>query len=194
MAVEEDGLRADARANRDRILAVAREALTADPETPLSAIGKAAGVGQGTLYRHFPTREALALAIYRKEISALAALASTLLQGHPPLEAFRLWCAQLADSSAMKRGVAKLLQGATSEDDQREAYQQMVSAVGSLIAACEAAGAIDHGANADDVLMLLGVLWQIPSHPGRDAQAARIIALIFRGLGAKDALGGLTGP
>ncbi len=168
--------------------------LTADPETPLSAIGKAAGVGQGTLYRHFPTREALALAMYRKEISAVAALASTLLQEHTPLEAFRLWCAQLADSSAMKRGVAKLLQGATSEDDQREAYQQMVSAVGSLIAACEAADAIDRDANADDVLMLLGVLWQIPSHPGRDAQAARIIELIFKGLGAKDEPGGPAGP
>lgn len=185
MAVEEDGLRADARANRDRILEVAREALTVDPETPLSAIGKAAGVGQGTLYRHFPTREALALAVYRKEISAVAALASTLLQEHPPLEAFRLWCAQLAHSSAMKRGVARLLQGATSEDDKRETYRQMVSALRSLIAACQAAGAIDRGANADDVLMLLGVLWQIPSHPERDAQAARIIALIFRGLGAK---------
>ncbi|MBW8908090.1 MAG: TetR/AcrR family transcriptional regulator [Mesorhizobium sp.] len=193
MAVEEDGLRADARANRDRILEVARKALTADPETPLSAIGKAAGVGQGTLYRHFPTREALALAIYRKEINALAALASTLLQEHPPLEAFRLWCAQLAVSSAMKRGVAKLLQGATSEDDQREAYQQMVLAVRSLLAACETAGAIDRDADADDVLMLLGVLWQIPSYPGRDAQAARIIALIFRGLGAKDELGSLAG-
>jgi AcrR family transcriptional regulator len=194
MAVEEDGLRADARANRDRILEVARKALTADPETPLSAIGKAAGVGQGTLYRHFPTREALALAVYRKEISAVAALASTLLQEHPPLEAFRLWCAQVADSSAMKRGVARLLQGATSEDDKRETYQQMVLAVRSLIAACETAGAIDRGANADDVLMLLGVLWQIPSHPGRDAQATRIIALIFRGLGAKDEPGHLAGP
>ncbi|MBL6852609.1 MAG: TetR/AcrR family transcriptional regulator [Alphaproteobacteria bacterium] len=194
MAVEEDGLRADARANRDRILEVARKALTADPETALSAIGKAAGVGQGTLYRHFPTREALALAIYREEINALAALASTLLQKHPPLEALRLWCAQLADSSALKRGVAKLLQGATSEDDQREAYQQMVSAVRSLIAACEAAGAIDRGANADDVLMLLGILWQIPSHRGRDARAARIMALIFRGLGAKDEPGSLAGP
>jgi len=190
MAVEEEGLRADARANRDRILEVARRALTADPETPLSAIGKAAGVGQGTLYRHFPTREALALAIYRTEISAVAALATTLLQKHPPLEAFGLWCAQLAASSALKRGVARLLQGATSEDDQREAYQQMVSAVRSLMAACEAAGAIDRGADADDVLMLLGVLWQIPSHPGRDAQAARIVALIFRGLGAKDGLAG----
>ncbi|MBB3424125.1 AcrR family transcriptional regulator [Rhizobium sp. BK312] len=185
MAIEEDGLRADARANRDRILEVARKALTADPETPLSAISKAAGVGQGTLYRHFPTREALALAIYRKEINALAALASTLLQEHPPLEAFRLWCAQVADSSAMKRGVARLLQAATSEDDKRETYQQMLLAVRSLIAACETAGAIDRGANADDVLMLLGVLWQIPSHPDSDAQAARIIALIFRGLGAK---------
>ncbi|MXN54079.1 TetR family transcriptional regulator [Shinella sp. AETb1-6] len=194
MAAGEDGLRADARANRDRILEVAREALTADPETPLSAIGKAAGVGQGTLYRHFPTREALALAIYRREISALAALPSTLLQEHPPLEAFRLWCAQLAVSSAMKRGVAKLLQGATSEDDERETYRQIVLAVRSLLAASEAAGAIDRGANADDVLMLLGVLWQIPSHPGRDAQAARIIALIFRGLGAKDELDGLAGP
>ncbi len=194
MALEEDGLRADARANRDRIIEVARKALTADPETPLSAIGKAAGVGQGTLYRHFPTREALVLAIYRKEISALATLASTLLQEHPPLEAFRLWCAQLAVSSAMKRGVAKLLQGATSEADERDAYQQMVSAVRSLIAACETAGAIDGGANADDVLMLLGVLWQIPSHSGRDAQAAKIIALIFRGLGAKDDLGSLAGP
>ncbi|MBQ1543700.1 MAG: TetR/AcrR family transcriptional regulator [Caulobacteraceae bacterium] len=194
MALEEDGLRADARANRDRIIEVARKALTADPETPLSAIGKAAGVGQGTLYRHFPTREALVLAIYRKEISALATLASTLLQEHPPLEAFRLWCAQLAVSSAMKRGVAKLLQGATSEADERDAYQQMVLAVRSLIAACETAGAIDGGANADDVLMLLGVLWQIPSHSGRDAQAAKIIALIFRGLGAKDDLGSLAGP
>lgn len=186
MAAAEDGLRADARANRDRILEVAREALTADPETPLSAIGKAAGVGQGTLYRHFPTREVLALAVYRKEIIALAALASTLLKGHPPLEAFRLWCAQVADSSAMKRGVAGLLQGATSEDDEGETYQQMLSAVRSLIAACQASGEIDRDANADDVLMLLGVLWQLPSHPGRDAQSARIIALIFRGLGAKD--------
>jgi AcrR family transcriptional regulator len=194
MAVEEDGLRADARANRDRILEVARAALIADPETPLSAISKAAGVGQGTLYRHFPTREALALAIYRKEISAVAALASTLLKEHPPLEAFRLWCAQLADSSAMKRGVAGLLQGSTSEDDKRETYQQMVLAVRSLIAACQASGAIDRDANADDVLMLLGVLWQIPSHPGRDAQSARIIALIFRGLGAKDEPGGVARP
>lgn len=194
MAVEEDGLRADARANRDRILEVARAALIADPETPLSAISKAAGVGQGTLYRHFPTREALALAIYRKEISAVAALASTLLKEHLPLEAFRLWCAQLADSSAMKRGVAGLLQGSTSEDDKRETYQQMVLAVRSLIAACQASGAIHRDANADDVLILLGVLWQIPSHPGRDAQSARIIALIFSGLGAKDEPGGVARP
>ncbi|TIX24164.1 TetR/AcrR family transcriptional regulator [Mesorhizobium sp.] len=186
MAVEEDGLRADARANRDRIIEVARAALTADPETPLSAISKAAGVGQGTLYRHFPTREALALAVYRKEIGAVAALASTLLKAHPPLEAFRLWCAQLADSSAMKHGVARLLQGATSEDDARETYRQMVVALRSLMAACQATDAIDRDANADDVLMLLGVLWQIPSHPGRDAQSARIIELIFRGVGAKD--------
>ena len=71
----DDKLRADARSNRDRILAVARDALAADPQTSLHAIAKAVGVGQGTLYRHFPTREALVLGVYRDGIEALVKLA-----------------------------------------------------------------------------------------------------------------------
>ncbi|WP_374680141.1 TetR/AcrR family transcriptional regulator, partial [Hydrocarboniphaga effusa] len=70
----DDNLRADAKANRDRILDVARDALSADPQASLNSIAKAAGVGAGTLYRHFPNRESLVLNVYRKEIDALVAL------------------------------------------------------------------------------------------------------------------------
>ena len=74
-------MRPDAQANRDRILAVAREALTIDPAVSLNAIAKMAAVGAGTLYRHFPCREALILGVYRREIDALVALVPTLSAG-----------------------------------------------------------------------------------------------------------------
>jgi AcrR family transcriptional regulator len=65
--VVDENLRADARANRDRILDVARDALATDPAASLNSIAKAAGVGAGTLYRHFPSCEFLVLGVYRKE-------------------------------------------------------------------------------------------------------------------------------
>jgi AcrR family transcriptional regulator len=88
--VDDENLRADARANRDRILDVARDALATDPAASLNSIAKAAGVGAGTLYRHFPSRESLVLGVYRKEIDTLVALAPVLLARHPPLQAFRI--------------------------------------------------------------------------------------------------------
>src|SRR3984885_13053384 len=102
--VDDGNLRADARANRDRILDVARDAFAADPAASLNSIAKAAGVGAGTLYRHFPSREALVLGIYRKEIDALVALAPMLLTEHAPLQAFRMWCDRLAELGRMKHG------------------------------------------------------------------------------------------
>src|ERR1700753_3364158 len=100
----DDNLRADARANRDRILDVARDALATDPAASLNSIAKAAGVGAGTLYRHFPSREALVLGVYRKEIDALVAMVPVLLAEHPPLQAFRMWCDRLAKFGRMKHG------------------------------------------------------------------------------------------
>src|SRR5690349_1926125 len=91
-----EDLRADARANRDRILDAARDSLATDPAASLNSIAKAAGVGAGTLYRHFPDRESLVLAMYRKEIETLVALAPALLRKHAPLKAFRIWCDRLA--------------------------------------------------------------------------------------------------
>ncbi len=186
MTHQEEKLRADARANRNRILHVAREALAADPEASLSSIAKTAGVGQGTLYRHFRSREALVLGVYRNEIDALVALAPTLLTEHPPLQAFRIWCDRLAKFGKMKHGVADLLHAAISDQDFHETYWPMLDAVRKLMNACESSGEIRPGADAEDFLMLVGLLWQIPPTPAGEVRVKRLLALVFRGLGAED--------
>jgi AcrR family transcriptional regulator len=186
MADQDDKLRADAQANRDRILDVARDALAADPLASLNSIAKAAGVGAGTLYRHFPTREALVLGVYRKEIDALVALAPMLLTKQTPLRAFRIWCDRLAKFGRMKHGVADLLHATRSDRRFEETYWPMLDAVRRLMNACEASGEIRAGADAEDFLMLLGFLWQIPPTPAGKARVKRLLALVFRGLGAED--------
>jgi AcrR family transcriptional regulator len=186
MMADDDKLRSDARENRGRILDVAREALAADPVASLNSIAKAAGVGAGTLYRHFPSREALVLGVYRKEIDSLVALAPTLLTKHTPLQAFRLWCDRLAEFGRLKHGVADIIDAAKSDQDLQETYWPMLDAVRKLMDACEGSGEIHPGANAEDFLMLLGFLWRIPPTPAGEARVKRILALAFRGLGAND--------
>jgi AcrR family transcriptional regulator len=188
MGDEDEKLRADARANRDRILEVAREALAADPAASLNSIAKSARVGAGTLYRHFPSREALVVGVYRTEIDVLVALAPKLLAKHSPLQAFRLWCDRLAQLGRVKHGVADMLHAAISDQDFQETYRPMLDAVRKLMNACEVSGEIRPGANAEDFLMLLGFLWQIPPTPAGEARVKRLVALAFRGLGAEDAL------
>lgn len=184
--VYDKNLRADARANRDRILDVARDALTTDPEASLNSIAKTAGVGAGTLYRHFPSRESLVLGVYRKEVDTLVALAPVLLTQHPPLQAFHIWCDQLAKFGRMKYGVADIIHAATSDQDLQETYWPMLGAVRQLMGACEDSGDIHPGADAEDFLMLLGLLWRIPPTSAGEARVKRLLALAFRGLGAVD--------
>ena len=183
---EEGRLRADARANRDLILEVARAALAADPQIPLSSIARTAGVGQGTLYRHFPSREALVIGVYRKEIDALVGLAPRLLAEHRPLQAFRLWCDRLAQFGRVKHGVADMLHAVISDQDFQETYGPMVGAVRQLMDACKGSGEIRPAANPEDFLLLMQFLWQTPPGPDGEAQAKRLLALVFRGLGAED--------
>lgn len=182
-------LRADAQANRDRILDVARDALAADPAASLNSIAKAAGVGPGTLYRHFPSRDALALGVYRREVDALLALAPKLLAKHPPLEAFRLWCERLGQSSRKKHAIADLLHAAMSDEDFQQAYWPMVDTVRGLLSACEGSGDIRPGTDAEDFLVLLGSVMQVPPTPEGEARAKRLLALVFRGLGAEGSSG-----
>jgi AcrR family transcriptional regulator len=178
----ESGLRADAQANRERILAAAREAFAASQDASLNSIAKAAGVGAGTLYRHFPGREALILALYRSEIEALVDLAPALVDAHPPLDAFRLWCARLADYGRIKYGLAEVIHATLTDRDRQETYWPMVGAVGRLLKACEASGDFRLGANPEDILLLLGFLWRIkPGHEGA-AQAERLLSVVIDGL------------
>ncbi len=179
-------LRADARGNRERILEVARLALAADPGATLNSIARSAGVGQGTLYRHFPTREALVLSVYRKEIDELVGLAPVLLTQHRPLTAFRLWCDELARLGRVKQGIADVLHAVILEQDFEQAYLPILGAVTLMMEACEAAGQIETGTKPADFLMLLQFLWQTPPASDSVAQVERLFGLLFRGLGAKN--------
>ena len=182
MPDDEEKLRSDARANRDRILDAARDALAADPDTSLNAIAKAASVGAGTLYRHFPSREALLVGVYRKEIEALLLLAPRLLETQRPIEAFRLWCERFAEFGGVKHGVADSLHAAISDQDLQETYWRLVDAVRRLMSACVESGAMHPDAAPEDVLVLLSSVLRIAPDAGGREQVSRMLALILRSL------------
>ena len=174
--------RADARQNRERILEVARDALAAAPDASLNSIAKAADVGPGTLYRHFPNREALVLGVYRQEIQRLVDLAPALLKKHPPLAALRLWFDRLAHYGRMKHGLADVLHAAMTDSIRGETYGPMVDAIDRLLKAGEADGSVRAGVDAEDLLLLVGFLWRI--EPGRagEARAERLLDQVMDSL------------
>jgi AcrR family transcriptional regulator len=177
-------LRADAQQNRQRILEAAREAFAASGEASLNSIAKKAGVGPGTLYRHFPSREALVLAVYRYDVQKLADSAAELLAAHPPLKALRLWFDRLAYYGMIKHGLADVLHSATSDGLTGETYGPVIGAITSLLTACTQDGSVRPGLDPDDVLLLLGFLWRIDPGPDAEARRTRLLDLIIDGLQA----------
>src|SRR5689334_3592723 len=108
-------LRSDARRNRERILEAAVRAFSeSGPDVAIDAIAKAAGVGSATLYRHFPTREALIEAAYRNELARVCDSAAALLADHAPDRALRLWMDDFIDYLAAKQGMADALRAAAA--------------------------------------------------------------------------------
>ena len=182
VADEKPGRRADALANRARILAIARAALAADPTTSLNSVAKRARVGPGTLYRHFPSREALLVAVYRQEIDELVALAPALLQSHAPLPALRHWCERFGAFGDVKHGVADTLQAALSEQQARDTYDALLGAMRELLQACVEAGALRAGTRPEDVLALLSTLLRVAPTPDGKEQRGRLMKLILAGL------------
>jgi AcrR family transcriptional regulator len=176
--------RADARQNRERILQVAHEALTASGDASMNSIAKLAGVGAGTLYRHFPTREALVLAVYQYDVQQLVDAAPALLAEHPPLEALRRWFDRLAHYGQAKQAVADVLHSATSDNLVGETYGPVIGAITQLLRACEEAGAIRPGIDPDDVLLLMGFLWRLDPGDDREARASRLLDIVIDGLRA----------
>lgn len=151
-------LRADARRNRDRLLVAARTALaTEGSAASLDGIARDAGVGIGTLYRHFPTRDALVEAVYGAELDSLTASAAALLEELPPEVALREWIARYAQFTATKRGMldtlrAGLAEGRSPTSSPRE---RITAAVAPILAAGAAAGTLRSDVEPDDVTMLL---------------------------------------
>jgi AcrR family transcriptional regulator len=179
-------LRADARHNRDRILEVALEAFTASGTASLNSIAKAAGVGIGTLYRHFPTREALVLEVYGHEVQQLVASAPVLLKTRPPIDALREWMDRLAHYGMTKAGLADALSTAATSHDglAAETYGPVIGALSMLLRANEQAGTIRAGLDPDDVLLVLGFLWRIDPNSDWRARAGRLLDLLMDGLRA----------
>ena len=172
--------RSDAVSNRERIMTVARAAFGASAATSLTAIAKQAGVGIGTLYRHFPNRESLIVALYRHHIQEVIDLAPRLAATKPAVAALREWLAEVARYGQLKYGAAEVIHAATSD---AEYYQPFVDAIGHLLAAGAAEGTLKAGVDPEDVLLLLGVLWRVdPSTPGADQRIERILELIVDGL------------
>src|SRR5438067_13406649 len=112
-------MRADARRNYERIVATAKAAfLEHGPDAPLDDIARRAEVGAGTLYRHFPSREALMEAVYRTDIETLSALAYELLDHHPPEQALRAWMRAQVAYAREKRGLATALKSAMDKESE----------------------------------------------------------------------------
>jgi AcrR family transcriptional regulator len=171
--------RSDAQQNRARILAVAREALTEDGDVSLNAIAKLAGVGPGTLYRHFPNRESLVLEVFRSEMQKLVDWAPELLRTETPLEALRRWFERLAGYITIKRGLGDALTAATHDAVSSETYGPVISAIKVMLQAGEQDGTIRSGLDPDDLLLMMGCVWRVPPGPAGEKQAGRLLDLVL---------------
>ena len=174
--------RADAVLNRGRILDVAYAAFADDPRVSLNAIAKLADVGAGTLYRHFPTREDLILAVYRQELQSLLDSVHDLLVEYPPLEALRVWFLRLADFARVKHGLGDALQTAAARAVVNETEAPVIEAIRVLLQAGEKAGDVRPGLEPADVLLLMGFLWSVEPGDAGEQQARRLLDLAISGL------------
>ncbi|MEW2544903.1 TetR/AcrR family transcriptional regulator [Streptomyces sp. NPDC047002] len=173
--------RSDALKNRQVILEVAHDALAESPDASLNSIAKRAGVGPGTLYRHFPTREALMLEVYRHDVERLVASVPGVLAAHAPLDALRRWFTTLADYVRIKHGLGEALHSAAAQEVVSASWPPVAAAVGELLDACVRSGEVRAGIDPVDVVMLLSCLWRTPGTPEGAAQAERLLELAIRG-------------
>jgi AcrR family transcriptional regulator len=178
-------LRADAQRNRDRLLDAAVSAFSqAGTEVTLEAIAKDAGVGIGTLYRHFPTREALVEAAYRNELARLCDAAADLLRDLPPDEAMRTWMDRFVDYMTTKRGMADALRAviASGGNPFSESRDRLNATISTLLEAGAGARTVRRDADPADVLASLGGISLTAGEPAQREQAGRLLDLLMDGL------------
>jgi AcrR family transcriptional regulator len=168
--------------NRAAILDAAHELLAESAAASMNEIAKRAGVGAGTLYRHFPAREDLILAVYRHDVRKLVDSVDKLLATHPPLAAFTTWFETLAAYIRVKHGLGEALHSAAIQSAIDETYAPVVAAVTKLLDACVADNSVRRGLDPADVLLLMGFLWRVA--PGEDGirQGRRLTQIVLDGI------------
>jgi AcrR family transcriptional regulator len=185
-------LRADAQRNLDVLLQSAMAVFaTSGVDAPVRQIAEKAGVGVGTVYRHFPQRSDLIVAVFRREVDACADAAAFLAAEHEPGEALARWLQRYVDFISAKRGLAAALHSGDLAYDTLPAYFQkrLRPALQILLDAAVKAGQVRSGVEPDDLLHTVPSLCA-PAHDGDPARARRMLALLVDGLryGAKPSL------
>jgi AcrR family transcriptional regulator len=177
--------RADALRNRDRVLSAAVRAFSEHgPEASVNLIAKEAGVGIGTLYRHFPTREALIEAAYRNELAVVCDAVPNLLASLPPIEATRAWMHRFLAYMTTKIGMADALRAVIASGGDPYAHSRTLldDAIHQLLTAAAAAGEIRDDVAADDVLIGLSGIALAAGESAQRPQAERLIDLMIDAL------------
>jgi len=176
--------RADAQRNRDRVLEVAKEAFTQlGADASLDDIAKQAGVGAGTLYRHFPSRDELLEAVYRTEVERLAAAEQKFAETMPPMEALRAWMLLFVDYIATKKIIAPALNnlvGGTSKVFEAS-YAQIWEAIRALVKRAIKSGDIRKDLDPIDLLRALIGVANVASSPDWQQSARRLVDILIAG-------------
>jgi AcrR family transcriptional regulator len=178
-------LRADAQRNRDALLEAATAAFTEHgTEASLEDVAKRAGVGIGTLYRHFPTRDALVEAAYRRGVEAMCDEADRLRADEPPALALQMWMLTFVGYVATKRGLASTLKLAADKNAELFAYvhTRIRASMATLVEAAVASGQIRADASSADLLRALGGVCMVSDQPDWQEQSRRLVALLMDGL------------
>jgi AcrR family transcriptional regulator len=176
--------RADAQRNRERILEVAKQAFTrSGADTSLDDIAKQAGVGPGTLYRHFPTREELLKAVYRNELENLASAEEKFAETLPPVEALRAWLLLFVDAVAAKQIIAPALNTLVGDHKKvfEASYAQMHEAIRRLVKRAVKSGDIRKDLDPVDLLRALIGVANVASSPDWQQSARRLVDILLSG-------------
>ena len=176
--------RADARRNYDRLLAAAKAAFTeTDAETSLEGIARRAGVGIGTLYRHFPTRQILIEAVYVDEVEALGRSARDVAT-LPPWEALTAWLRRFVEYAITKQALVSELfaESASNSDVFARCRASLWEAATPLLERAQQAGIVRSDVSINDVLYLVSGIAKAPT--GDPSQTERILAVALDGLRA----------
>src|SRR3954469_16294977 len=161
--------RKDAQRNRETLLRAASDAYgERGVDASLEDIPRRAGVGIGTLYRHFPTRDALNEAVYRREVEALCDGVEVLTESLPPVEALRAWMGSFAMYVAKKRGMAMALKSALGPNNElfANSHRRITEAIRALVENAVQAGTIRPDADPDDLLRAMSGICMASDQPG----------------------------